>query len=221
MVKRVVIFGGTGRTGKEIAKIAIEKGYDTVCFGRSANLENVPNGAIPFRGDMTDEGSVRSAIKDCDIVILALSISRTSSSPFARITGDYNLHSRSMKILTSVMNDSDSKRIVKISAQGVGESKSRTGLLFRILIRMSNLKIAFNDHAKADQILEKTNHNWTIIRPPRLNNKEDKTALVAGESLVTNTRSNVSRTSIALWIIESLENMDWKQRCVTILPRKT
>jgi hypothetical protein len=86
---------------------------------------------------------------------------------------------------------------------------------------MSNLKIAFNDHAKADQILEKTNHNWTIIRPPRLNNKEDKVALVAGESLVTNTRSNVSRTSIALWIIESLENTDWKQRCVTILPRKT
>jgi hypothetical protein len=126
-----------------------------------------------------------------------------------------------MKILTSALSDSGSKRIVKISAQGVGESKTRTGLIFRTLIRMSNLKIAFEDHAKADEILQGTDHFWTIIRPPMLNDKEDFTELVAGESLVTNTRTNVSRVSIASWIIGSLENIDWEKRCVTILPRKT
>lgn len=221
MPKKIVIFGGTGRTGKQIAKIAIEKGYETVCFGRTADWGNVPDGAIPFKGNITDEEDVRNAINECEIIILALSISRTSRSPFAKITGDRELHSKSMKILTSALSDSGSKRIVKISAQGVGESKTRTGLIFRTLIRMSNLKIAFEDHAKADEILQGTDHFWTIIRPPMLNDKEDFTELVAGESLVTNTRTNVSRVSIASWIIGSLENIDWKKRCVTILPRKT
>ena len=131
-------------------------------------LKNIPNGALPLQGDVTDESIISEAVKQFDVVILALSIPRTSKSPFARVTGPLDLHSNSMKILLKNLNKSKAKRIIKISAQGVGNSKSRTGIFFRILIKMSNLRFAFNDHEKADMMLKDTDLDWTIIRPPIL-----------------------------------------------------
>ena len=80
MKKRIVVFGGNGRIGKQIAKMAIKKGHEVICLGRSASIENIPNGAIALQGDINDEGVISDAIKNVDVVILALSIPRKSKS---------------------------------------------------------------------------------------------------------------------------------------------
>lgn len=216
MNKRIIVFGGNGRIGNQIAKMAIQKGYEVTCLGRSVSLENIPKGALPLQGDVTDESIISKVVKQFDVVILALSIPRNSKSPFARVTGPLNLHSNSMKILLKKLNKSKTKRIIKISAQGVGNSKSRTGLFFRILIKMSNLRFAFNDHEKADMMLKDTDLDWTIIRPPILKDQFRGKKIIGDELLITRSNTTISRPDLAKWIVEIIDEPAFYRRCVTV-----
>lgn len=216
MNKRVIVFGGNGRIGNQIAKMAIQKGYEVTCLGRFVSLENIPNGASPLQGDVTDESIISEAVKQFDVVILALSIPRTSKSPFARVTGPLDLHSNSMKILLKNLNKSKTKRIIKISAQGVGNSKNRTGIFFRILIKISNLRFAFNDHEKADLMLKDTDLDWTIIRPPILKDQFRGKKIIGDESLITRSNTTISRPDLAKWIVDIIEEPRFYRRCVTV-----
>lgn len=216
MNKRIIVFGGNGRIGNQIAKMAIQKGYEVTCLGRSVSLENIPKGALPLQGDATDESIISKVVKQFDVVILALSIPRNSKSPFARVTGPLNLHSNSMKILLKKLNKSKTKRIIKISAQGVGNSKSRTGLFFRILIKMSNLRFAFNDHEKADMMLKDTDLDWTIIRPPILKDQFRGKKIIGDELLITRSNTTISRPDLAKWIVEIIDEPAFYRRCVTV-----
>jgi putative NADH-flavin reductase len=216
MKKRIAIFGGNGRIGKQIAKMAIKKGYEVTCIGRSVSIENIPNEALALQGDVNDEDVIAEAIKNVDVVILALSIARNSKSPFARITGPLDLHSNSMKILLKNLNKSKTKRIIKISAQGVGNSKNRTGILFRILIKISNLRFAFNDHEKADLMLKDTDLDWTIIRPPILKDQFRGKKIIGDESLITRSNTTISRPDLAKWIVEIIDEPRFYRRCVTV-----
>jgi putative NADH-flavin reductase len=216
MKKRIAIFGGTGRIGKQIAKMAIKKGYEVTCIGRSVSIENIPNEALALQGDVNDEDVIAEAIKNVDVVILALSIARNSKSPFARITGPLDLHSNSMKILLKNLNKSKTKRIIKISAQGVGNSKNRTGILFRILIKISNLRFAFNDHEKADLMLKDTDLDWTIIRPPILKDQFRGKKIIGDELLITRSNAAISRPDLAKWIVDIIDEPGFYRRCVTV-----
>jgi putative NADH-flavin reductase len=216
MAERILILGGNGRTGAHIAKAAINEGYQVVCLGRSASINNVPDGALPMQGDVMDKSLISKAIQDADIVILALSITRKSKSPFSRVTGPLNLHSNSMKILLKKINKSKTKRIIKISAQGVGSSKYRTGLFFRILIKISNLRFAFNDHEKADIMLAESDFDWTIIRPPVLKNQIRGKKIIGEELLITKSNTTISRPDLAKWIVEIIGKPEFHRRCLTV-----
>ena len=217
MKKRIVVLGGTGRIGNKISEIAIRRGYEVVCLGRSASLENTPLGAIPFQGNVTDNNTILEVIKRADVIILALSIPRKSKSPFASITGPLDLHSSSMELILNALENSNTKRIIKISAQGVGDSRSRTGILFRILVYISNLRFAFKDHERADNMLKKSDLDWTIIRPPILKDDVLDQKIMGGEFLVTRSNSIISRTDLAKWTIDILDDSKWFRRCVTVL----
>ena len=216
MKKRIVVLGGTGRIGNKISEIAIRRGYEVVCLGRSASLENTPLGAIPFQGNVTDINTILEAIKGADVIILALSIPRKSNSPFASVIGPLDLHSSSMRLLVNALENTDTKRIIKISAQGVGDSRNRTCILFRILINISNLRFAFKDHERADNMLKKSDLDWTIIRPPILKDDILNQKIRGGESLVTRSNTSISRTDLAQWAVDIVDNSEWFRRCITV-----
>tara|TARA_B100001769_G_scaffold39901_1_gene27384 strand:- start:784 stop:1158 length:375 start_codon:yes stop_codon:yes gene_type:complete len=121
-----------------------------------------------------------------------------------------------MKILLKNLNKSKAKRIIKISAQGVGNSKNRTGIFFRILIKISNLRFAFNDHEKADLMLKDTDLDWTIIRPPILKDQFRGKKIIGDESLITRSNTTISRPDLAKWIVDIIEEPGFYRRCVTV-----
>ena len=88
MKKRIVVLGGTGRIGNKISEIAIKRGYEVVCLGRSASVENTPLGAIPFQGNVTDINTILEVIKRADVIILAL------SNLYGLTPGDSNMSTR-------------------------------------------------------------------------------------------------------------------------------
>lgn len=216
---RLLVIGGTGRTGRRIVEAALAEGWVPVVLGRSATVDTVPAGAEAFAGNVVDPGVLDEALTGVEAVVTALSIPRTSRSPFAPLAGAPDLHSRSIRLLCDAMARQGVRRIVKISAQGVGESAARAGWLFRALVATSNLAPAFADHAIADELLRASDLDWTIARPPALVDGDADGGLRAGEALVTTSFTRARTGDVAAFVVASLRDPAWIGRCVTLAPR--
>lgn len=213
----VLVLGGTGRTGRAIVEKGAAAGHRMIAFGRSATPESVPEGATAFAGDVLDADAVGAAMVGVDAVVSVLSISRRSRSPFAPITGSHTLHSDATAIWMKAMAEAGVTRVVKISAQGVGDSSARAGWGFRLLVAASNLRPAFENHAVADALLAESSLAWTIARPPMLV-EGDGAPLQASETAVTWSATRVKTGAVAAWVVDALQDESTLGRIVTLIP---
>jgi uncharacterized protein YbjT (DUF2867 family) len=215
---RWVVFGGTGRTGGRIAAEAVARGHAVVVVGRSASPSTVPAGAEAVAGDALDPATVDRGVRGADVVAISLSIPRAGPSPFARVTGPPDLHSRSARLILDAMAAHGVRRVLKVSAQGVGPSAGRAGWGFRALVAASNLGPAFADHALADELVAQSDRDFTIAHPPVLSDAPGGRALVAGEAETTGTFTTVARDDLARWLVDAATDPAWSRRRVTVRP---
>jgi uncharacterized protein YbjT (DUF2867 family) len=213
---KILVVGGTGRTGRRIVQAALEAGHETRVLGRSATSETVPPGAIPVAADVLDPRALGEAVAGVDAVVTALSIPRQSRSPFATPTGPPDLHQRATRLLLDAMARHGVARLVKVSAQGVGDSAPRAGLAFRALVAVSHLRGAFADHAVADDLVRASAAQFTIVRPPILVDAPPAGALRAGEDLRTWSWTRVSTGDVAAFVLAVLDDPAFFGRCVTL-----
>ena len=213
---RVLVIGGTGRLGRAVVAHALAAGHAPVVFGRSAS--DAPAGALPVVGDATDAAAVERAFVGVDAAVIALSIPRASASPFAAVTGPADLHSRSARLVLDAMRHHGVRRVIKVSAQGVGSSAGRAGWGFRALVAVSNLAPAFADHAVADALVCASDRDWTVVHPPMLADGGGDGAVNAGEHVQTGTLTRLPRGDLARWLVEALADPGWVRRAVTIGP---
>src|SRR5688572_20019406 len=74
MMKTAFVTGGTGFIGGRLVTLLVERGVDVRALaragtGRQAGLEKVKAlGATPVPGDVTDPGSMKEAMRGCDVV---------------------------------------------------------------------------------------------------------------------------------------------------------
>lgn len=218
---KLLIVGGTGRTGRKVAERAVALGHEPVVLGRSATPLTLPSGAVALAGDALEPGVLLEATEGVDAVITALSIPRRSRSPFAPLTGPPDLHHRSTAALLQAMAAQGVERLIKVSAQGVGDSAPRAGLLFRSLVAVSNLRPAFEDHARADALVVDAPLDWTIVRPPVLTDgPPTEHGLEAAEQLRTFTTTRVRTADLAAWIVDALADPTWYRRTVSVRPAR-
>lgn len=215
---RVTVLGGTGRLGKHLVDTLLSAGHHPVVVGRSAAAVTAPAGAEVVRGDVLDPDLMKRAVSGSEAVLTALSIPRATRSPFAAVVGPADLHSRSTKLLLEAMRTEGARRLVKVSAQGVGESSQLAGLGFRALVRHSNLRPAFEDHAVADSEIQGCSRDWTIVRPPILADGPSRGGVKAAEARRTWTWTRVAMVDVASWMVDALEDPDTFGRTLTLVP---
>lgn len=214
----VVVFGATGRTGRQIVEEALAAGHTVRAVGRSAPSRDWPAGVEPFAADVLDPAAIDGALAGADAVVLALSIPRTSRSPFAPLTGPTDLHSRSLELLLPRMKTHGIRRVIKLSAQGVGDSASRAGWLFRALVQSSNLRPAFEDHARADALLQGSELDWTILRPPMLDAAPAGPGVRPDPDGVTWSWTRVRTGDVARFAVQQLDRPASHGQIWTLLP---
>jgi|AntAceMinimDraft_5_1070358.scaffolds.fasta_scaffold09663_2 uncharacterized protein YbjT (DUF2867 family) len=213
---RILLLGATGRTGKHVLSYALEKGYDVSCLVRKPErLTQHPSLSI-FEGNPTNPKDLQKAMEGCQAIISVLNISRTSDFPWAKLRTPKTFLSDSMSNIINQVTNHNIKRIVLCSAWGVGETKKDIPFWFRWTIDCSNIKYAYLNHERQENLLRKTGLGYTIVRPVGLTNFNKKLGVRESESNQPKPNLLISRKAAARFMVDSLEREEIQGKTIAI-----
>ena len=208
----ILVLGATGRTGRLFAQAAVTSNHKVTAIIRNKSKATVPS-VNYIEGSPTDGKLLEKELQGVDAVLISLNINRTSDNPFAKVVSPLTLISDTIKALIPAMEKNGVKRIITVSASGVGDSWMHMPLFVRWFIRSSNIMRAYEDHDRQEQIVRKSKLEWTIVRPVMLNNKKNDVYKV---SIGKPTGSSISRNAVVRFILDALESGKYEKEVVTL-----
>ena len=152
----LVIFGSTGTIGKHLVQQALDLNHRVTAFTRSPEkLYDLRASKLTITtGDVLDSISVTQAVRGHDIVLIALGAGRKGR---VRFEGTRNI--------VSAMEEVGVKRLICQSTLGAGDSWENLNFFWKRIMFGWFLKEAFEDHERQEEIVRKSNLDWTIVRP--------------------------------------------------------
>jgi putative NADH-flavin reductase len=201
---RILILGITGRTGSLVAAEAVKRGHNVVGIARDPGKVTLKEAEI-VTGTPYDFETVRNAIRGCDSVISTLNIFPQTQGLFSKVRTPLDSMSVSMKNTVKAMEEQGIKRIVVMTALGVGTSAKEVPALFSFIVKISNIRYAYADHDVQEKVLENSNLDWTIVRPVGLTDKNDNLSILHnlnGEGMI---KSTISRNAVAHFMLDCIE----------------
>jgi putative NADH-flavin reductase len=180
---------------------ALAKGHSVTAFSRTpAKLEVTHPALSKIAGDFHDAASVRSAVAGHHAVIICASPSKLGT---IKEIPDY--FSRGTKCCINAMKEHGVKRLVILSAHGVGESKPAASWFQRKLLIDGLLKGFFRDHDVQERLTQESGLDFVIARPMRLTNARAKGKYMRTTELVR-VPATISRADVADFMVEACES---------------
>jgi uncharacterized protein YbjT (DUF2867 family) len=212
---KILLLGATGRTGKHIIEEALKKGHQISAIARN------PEKLKDYKADITqgtpyDYETVEKAINGCEAVINTLNVSRKSDNPWAPVTAPKDMISKSAANAVKAMEKAGIKRFVALSTIGAGRSWKNIPLILKIIVFLSNLRFAFRDHGRQEEILEKSSVDYTICRAPMLSAEINDNGAAAVPENVKPPSRFLSRNTAAEFFIEIIENNKYIRETVNL-----
>lgn len=161
---KIIIIGATGATGRHFLQLAHEAGHEVTALARSPEkLDDWKSKVEILQADGRNQESLSNALKSgCDCLI---SIVGASGLLEARRVSD--LYSVTTANLLQAMQSNELGRLIVVSSSGVEPQENDNWFYVNILKRFF-LQNMYDDMLRMEALLEKSNVNYTIVRPPYL-----------------------------------------------------
>ncbi|KAA8573541.1 hypothetical protein MFRU_001g04890 [Monilinia fructicola] len=179
-----LLLGASGRTGSLVLAEALSKNHTVTALAR--NPSSIPSapGLTIIKGTPTSAADLSTAFTSgpkVDAVLVTLSSSRASDSPFAASTSPPNFLKNVVATVTQSMTTHGVRKIIYMSAFGVGSSNGALWLPMRLLINNSTMgKVGFVDHADAEEVLKGSGVQYGVVRSAMLKEGESKKVVEFG-----------------------------------------
>jgi putative NADH-flavin reductase len=195
----ILVFGATGPTGHEVVMQALSRGHAVTAFVRNPQTLSISDERLRVvTGDTTrDEPKIAEAVRGQDAVVSALGRRSTFSSD--------HLIERSMRAIVPAMERAGVRRLILMSAFGVGESRRDAPLVPRIMYRVL-LRDIFADKQAGEEHLRRSSLEWTIVYPVLLTDGPLTGSYRVGERLELHGLPKISRADVAHFILTEMEN---------------
>jgi putative NADH-flavin reductase len=163
---KIIVFGASGNTGREIVKQAVARGHSVTAFVRDAGslpLDSADSNIRVIAGDVLDPAAVSDAIFGHRVVLSALG---------ARTLKKTRLLAQALPNILAGMRQHYVTRIVVLGAAGVrsdyGKYQSALANIGFWLAKHTVFRHTFADQAAQEKILAASEIDYTIVLPPRL-----------------------------------------------------
>ena len=158
MPQRILVLGGSGPSGRLIVSKALADGHTVSVLSRHPEQVGLTHPALTLvTGDVLgDPAALATSMRGHDIVISALGRGLKLKSN--------GLMARATPALIAAMKSAGVKRLIYLSAIGVGGTAPTAPLIFRIIWRVMLASI-YGDKAIAEPLVVKSGLDWTILAP--------------------------------------------------------
>src|SRR5262249_30201928 len=152
--------------GALCVQVALERGHDVTAFSRNPQRLELQNARLRRQpGDFHQQASVDSAVKEHDAVIVT-----ASATSFKAFKENPTYFSQGTAYVVDAMKASGVKRLVILSALGVGESAPLLNPVVRFILVDHLLNAPYADHLRQEKLAQESGLEWVIARPGRLTN---------------------------------------------------
>jgi putative NADH-flavin reductase len=194
---KILIFGASGSTGRHLVSQALGQQYSVTAFVRNPSKLRIRHRNIHvFQGDVSDARDVEKATENQDAVLSALG----ASSPFKR---DDTLIKGVRNIVTAMKNQ-NVKRFIYQSFLGVSENRKELGFLLGSIVPIF-LRNVIRDHEAKEDIIIKSDLDWTVVRCAMLTNGTFTGSYSDGEHITSaSILPAISRADVADYMLKQL-----------------
>jgi putative NADH-flavin reductase len=204
----LLLLGATGGCGRWVAKLARRRGHTVSAIVRTRPADDSLDGVTTIVGDVRDPHVLGDAISTgATGVISTLGIRRRNPrNPWSPLLDIPSLAGPVAEALTAVVPGSSVRRVVMVSSAGVADSAARTSLLLRWVFNNSNVRIAFDDLERMEQLLAASSLDWIAPRPTRL--VDGPLTGQVRETSAFRLTSTISRADVAAWMLDAVARRD-------------
>lgn len=207
---KIVVFGASGKTGREVVSQALARGFAVTAFLRdAARLAIAHDNLRIVQGDVSDPGAVDEAVAGQVGVVSALGVGTPLTHDPAVIEG--------IRLIVRAAEQTSVRRLVYLSFIGVRDSRAAAGFLLK---RMAALPLRHEvaDHEAKEALVMASPVDWTIVRPPKLTNGRLTASYRAGEDIRARSPfPMLSRADVADFMLRQLTETTFIRRAVRLL----
>ena len=202
---KLLVLGATGATGLQIVEQAIAQGHQVTAFVRDpVKLGTSHPALLVVQGSMPDDAAaLAGALKGQDAVLSSLGMRNALRSN--------GLQQRSMQALVPAMEKAGVRRLITVSANGVGDSYAASPLLSRLMYRLL-LGDIFADKKAGEDVVRASSLDWTFAYPTLLTNGPRTGKYRAGERLELSGVPKISRADVADFVLKQLQGRSWSRK---------
>ena len=213
---RIALFGATGGTGRAVIDQALRAGHRVTAVARNADRLSPRDGLTVLQGDAMVAGDVARTLAGTDAVVVALGNPQNAFALLfgARRTTPRDICEAATRNILNALGDRDDRPLIVVSAFGVGETRDKLPLMFKLFYRLF-LREQIADKERQEALLKGSTANYVLIQPVALT---DKPALGRWTATLDGTLggSEVSRHDLATVILARLTTTAEPRRTVTL-----
>jgi len=201
---KIALFGASGKTGTEVLKQLLEKGYSVNSLVRDASKLSITNPNLKiFVGDVNNTSKYTDLLAGCDSVIITLG-------------GDV---SEGVKNIVSSMKVVGNNRLILMSSYPM--SGSVEGMNYLKSAGMDDAKIGgmmpmIQGKIDQESMVSDSGLNWTIVRPTFLSDRPKTGDYRILEKAEFTSKDGISRADVADFMLKVLESSNWDKKIVSI-----
>ncbi len=207
---KLVVFGASGATGKQLVAQGLARGHHVIAFVRTPGKLMIRHEELRvIQGDVADSASVARAVAGNDAVLSALGVGKPLRHDPAVIEGVRNIV-RAM--------DGGPSRLIYLSFLGVHEGRAQLGFVLGRIMANLVVRNEVADHEVKEDIVRRSNLDWTIVRPVGLTNGpatgEYRQGLdIRAKSLIP----TISRADVADFMLRQLIDNSYVRKAVAVM----
>jgi len=194
---KLLIFGSTGGTGRQLVEQALAQGHVVTAFARNpAKLDLKHANLQVVQGDVMNFASVEEAMEGQEAVLCTLG-SPASNKNTVRADGTRNI--------IRAMEKVGVRRFICQTSLGYGDSRAVLPFHMKYLIVPLMLRHAYADHEVQENYIKQSQLDWIIVRPGTLTNGHHTGVYRHGFAATDKTiKLKISRADVADFMLKQL-----------------
>ncbi|MEO7308290.1 MAG: SDR family oxidoreductase [Ferruginibacter sp.] len=206
---KILILGASGLTGRLMVAKALEQQHEVTALVRDPlKLQIAHEKLTIIAGDALDKEVLLKALAGQDAVLSALGRGKSLRS--------LNLITNAVNELIPAMLQLNVKRLIFLSALGVGETFVQANLLQKIIFR-TLLRSLFADKTNAEKQIHSSSLDWTLVYPVVLTDGPGTGKYQTGEVLPMKGMPKISREDVADFMIRQLTDSTWLKKGAVLM----